>query len=193
MPFVYNWEHPGPWVQPDAFPPLGGEAAMREFMTKSKERGWSPFLYGDSLCWVTWQGNTGYDGMPYFRSHGGEAAVARRPDGTFVEDVWPWRKNYWACVGTEKGRQMILEMTRKMAELGPSVVQQFDQGPGPMACYATDHGHPPVPGPWMTENFKSLLKADAETARSVNPGLRCRARELRRRSTFRIFKYGMAG
>ena len=38
MPFVYNWEHPGPWVQPDAFPPLGGEAAMREFMTKAKEK-----------------------------------------------------------------------------------------------------------------------------------------------------------
>ena len=171
MPFVYNWEHPGPWVQPDAFPPLGGEEAMREFMTKAKEKGWAPFLYGDSLCWVTWQGNTGYDGMPYFRSHGGEAAVARRPDGTFVEDVWPWRKNYWVCVGTGKGRQMILDMTRKMAELGPSVVQQLDQGPGPVACYATDHGHPPVPGPWMTEDFKKLLKADAEIARSVNPGV----------------------
>ena len=171
MPFVYNWEHPGPWVQPDAFPPLGGEEAMREFMTKAKEKGWAPFLYGDSLCWVTWQGNTDYDGMPYFRSHEGEAAVARRPDGTFVEDVWPWRKNYWVCVGTGKGRQMILDMTRKMAELGPSVVQQLDQGPGPVACYASDHGHPPVPGPWMTEGFKKLLKADAEIARSVNPGV----------------------
>lgn len=169
MPFVYNWEHPGPWVQPDAFPPLGGDATMREFMAKSKERGWSPFLYGDSLCWVTWQGNTNYDGMPYFKSHGGEGAVAHRADGTLMEDVWPWRRNYWACVGTEKGRQMILDMTRKMAELGPSVVQQFDQGPGPVACYAIDHGHPPVPGPWMTEGFKSLLKADAEIARSVNP------------------------
>jgi len=171
MPFVYNWERPGPWVQPDAFPPLGGEAPMREFMAKSKEKGWYPVLYGDSLCWVTWQGNTGYDGMPYFRAHGGEAAVARRPDGTFVEDVWPWRKNYWACVGTEKGRQMILERTRKMSELGPSIVQQLDQGPGPVACYARDHGHPPVPGPWMTEGFKSLVKADAETARSVNSGV----------------------
>jgi len=171
MPFVYNWERPGPWVQPDAFPPLGGDAPMREFMAKCKEKGWSPFLYGDSLCWVTWQGNTGYDGMPYFKSHGGEAAVARRPDGTFVADVWPWRRNYWACVGTDKGRQMILDMTRNMAQLGPSVVQQFDQGPGPVACYATNHGHPPVPGPWMTEAFRSLLKADAEAARSVNPSV----------------------
>ena len=168
MPFVYNWEGPGPWVQPDAFPPLGGDPSMREFMSKAKEKGWFPFLYGDSLCWVTWQGNTNYDGMPYFRSHGGEYSVARRPDGSFVEDVWPWRRNYWACVGTEKGRRMILEMTRKMAELGPSVVQQFDQGPGPVACYAANHGHPPVPGPWMTEGFRSLLKADAEMARSVN-------------------------
>ena len=171
MPFVYNWERPGPWVQPDAFPPLGGDAPMREFMAKSKEKGWYPVLYGDSLCWVTWQGNTNYDGMPYFRSHGGEAAVARRPDGSFVEDVWPWRKNYWACVGTEKGRQMIVEMTRKMAELGPSIVQQFDQGPGPVACYATDHGHPPVPGPWMTEGFKRVVDAHIEAARSANPGV----------------------
>jgi Domain of unknown function (DUF6259) len=174
MPLVYNWEHSGPWVQPDAFPPLGGEAAMREFMTKSKEKGWSPFLYGDSLCWVTWQKNTDYDGMPYFRSHGGEAGVARNWDGTLLEDVWPWRKNYFACVGTEKGRQMILEMTRGMAELGPSVVQQFDQGPGPV-CYATNHGHPPVPGPWMTEAFKGLIKADTKIAASVNPtvGMSC--------------------
>jgi len=171
MPFVYNWEGPGPWIQPEAFPPLGGEATMREFMTKSKEKGWHPVLYGDSLCWVTWQKNSDYDGMPYFRSHGGETAVAHKPDGTFMEDVWPWRKNYWACVGTEKGRQMILEMTRKMAELGPSIVQQFDQGPGPVACYATNHDHPPVPGPWMTEGFRKLVKADGEIARSVNPAV----------------------
>src|SRR4029077_9337558 len=102
----------------DAFPPLGGEEAMREFMTKAKEKGWAPFLYGDSLCWVTGQGNTDYDGMPCFWSLGVEAAVARRADGTFVEDVWPWRKNYCVYVGAGKGRQLILARNRKMAELG---------------------------------------------------------------------------
>ena len=169
MPIVFNWEHGGPWVQPDAYPPVGGEAALREFMAKAKAKGWHPAIYGDGLCWVTWQKNTNYDGLPYFRSHGGEAAVARKWDGTFLEDVWPWRKNYEACVGTEKGRQMILDMTRRMAEFGPDVVQQFDQTPGPSACYATHHGHPPVPGPWMTEAFSSLVKSDMEIARSVNP------------------------
>jgi len=169
MPIVFNWEHGGPWVQPDAYPPVGGEAALREFMAKAKAKGWHPVIYGDGLCWVTWQKNTNYDGLPYFRSHGGEAAVARKWDGTFLEDVWAWRKNYEACVGTEKGRQMILDMTRRMAEFGPDVVQQFDQTPGPSACYATNHGHPPVPGPWMTEAFSSLVKSDMEIARSVNP------------------------
>ena len=169
MPIVFNWEHGGPWVQPDAFPPIGGEAAMREFMTKAKEKGWHPVIYGDGLCWVIWQKNTDYDGMPYFRSHGGEAAVARKWDGTLLEDVWPWRKNYVACVGTEGGRKMVVDMTRKMSEFGPDVIQQFDQGPGPRACYATDHDHPPVPGPWMTAAFNGLIKADIEAAQSGNP------------------------
>lgn len=171
IPIVFNWENGGPWVQPDAFPPVGGEAAMREFMAAAKERGWHPMIYGDGLCWVTSQMNTGYDGLPYFRAHGGEQAVSRTWDGKLAEDIWAWRKNYVVCVGAEKGRQALLGMTRGMAAFHPDVIQQFDQGPGPRACYATGHGHPPVPGPWMTEEFNSLIKADREEALSTNTGL----------------------
>lgn len=169
MPIVFNWERRGPWVQPDAIPPLGGKDAMQKFMVRAKANGWHPVIYGDGLCWVTWQKNTDYNGMSYFHSHGGDRAVARKWDGSFLEDVWPWRKNYVACVGTEGGREMILGMTRDMAEFGPHVIQQFDQGPGPRACYAADHGHPPVPGPWMTKAFTGLVEADAQAARSANP------------------------
>lgn len=171
MPIIFNWEHAGPWVQPEAFPPLGGEASMREFMAKAKEKGWHPVIYGDGLCWVTWQKNTNYDGMPYFRSHGGAAAVVRKWDGSLLEYVWPWRKHYVACVGTEKGRQLVLDITRKMAEFGPAVIQQFDQGPGPVACYATDHEHPPVPGPWMTTSFNKLIALDTRVAKSADPSV----------------------
>jgi len=66
---------------------------------------------------------------------------------------------------------MVLDMTRKMAELGPDVIQQFDQPHSPRACYAANHGHPPVPGPWMAEGFGKLVKADMATARSVNPAV----------------------
>ena len=170
MPLVFNWEKAGPWTQPEAFPPVGGEASMRELMAKSKEKGWHPGIYGDGLNWVTWQRNTDYDGMPYFRAHGGEAASAVSWDGTpLAERAFAWRASYTTCVGTEGARKMVTDMTRQMAELGPGMVQQFDQGPGPKACYATNHGHPPVPGPWMIADFKDLLRADRDAARSVNP------------------------
>lgn len=172
MPIVFNWEHGGPWVQPDAFPPVGGEAAMKEFMTKAKEKDWHPIIYGDGLSWVTGQKNTDYDGMPYFRAHNGEAAVVRNWDGKFLKfDLADWRKGYIACVGTQGGRQMVVDMTHKMSEFGPSVIQQFDQGPGPKGCFAHDHGHPPVPGPWMTTAFNGLLKTDEQAARSVTPNV----------------------
>jgi hypothetical protein len=170
MPLVFNWEKAGPWVQPDSFPPVGGEASMRELMVKAKEKGWHPGIYGDGLNWVTWQRNTDYDGMPYFRAHGGEAASAVNWDGTpLAERAFAWRASYTTCVATQGARQMVIDMTRQMAELGPAMVQQFDQGPGPKACYATNHGHPPVPGPWMIADFKDLLRADRDAARSANP------------------------
>lgn len=170
MPLVFNWEHAGPWVQPDAYPPLGGEASMKEFIAKAREKGWHPGIYGDGLNWVIWQKNTKYDGMPYFHAHDGEAAVAHKWDGTPLEDggVGAWRGSYTTCVGTQRARQMITGMTRQMAEFGASMVQQFDQGPGPKACYAANHGHPPVPGPWMISAFKDLLNADRDAARSAN-------------------------
>jgi hypothetical protein len=171
IPIVFNWEYGGPWVQPEAFPPIGGDAPMHEFMASAKQKGWHPMIYGDGLCWVTSQSNTGYDGLPYFRAHGAEQAVARTWDGKLAEDIWAWRKNYITCVAADKGREMLLGMTRGMAEFGPDVIQQFDQGPGPRACYSTGHGHPPVPGPWMTAAFNSLLKADREEALSKVAGV----------------------
>jgi hypothetical protein len=144
---------------------------MREFMAAARKNDWHPMIYGDGLCWVTSQSNTGYDGLPYFRAHGAEQAVARTWDGKLAEDIWPWRKNYITCVAADKGREMLIGMTRGMAEFGPAVIQQFDQGPGPRACYSSDHGHPPVPGPWMTAAFNSLLKADRDEALSKVAGV----------------------
>jgi len=170
MPIVFNWENAGPWAQPESFPPVGGADAMRAFMTKAKAKGWHPSIYGDGLHWIIAQRNTGYDGMPYFRSHGGESAIVHQWNGNPTGSD-NWRKSYVTCVATATGRKMVVDMTRRMAELGPDIIQQFDQGVGPVACYASDHGHPPVPGPWMTEGFSSLLKEDKAAARSVNPAV----------------------
>lgn len=169
MPTVFNWEHAGPWVQPDAFPPVGGDAAMKEFMTKTREKGWFPMIYGDGLRWITAQKNTKYDGMSYFHAHDGDKSVVHAWNGTAAKSIGAWRDGYQACVGTKGGREMVLGMTRGMTEFAPDIIQQFDQGCGPGCCYATDHEHPPVPGPWMTQDFSRLLDEDARTARTRNP------------------------
>ncbi|GAB3918850.1 DUF6259 domain-containing protein [Mucilaginibacter boryungensis] len=168
MPIIFNWENAGPWVQPGAFPPVGGQAKMLEFMKKAKAKGWHPMLYGNGVNWVVAQKNTGYDGMPYFKTHGGDSAIVHRWDGSTGAAVG-WRTLYNTCVASGPARKMILGMTRGMAQLNPDAIQQFDQGVGAVACYSTQHGHSPVPGPWMTAAFTSLLKQDNETARSVNP------------------------
>jgi hypothetical protein len=168
MPIVFNWEHSGPWVQPEAFPPVGGAPKMKEFMKKAKAKGWHPVLYGDGVNWVVAQRNTGYDGMPYFKSHGGDSAIVRRWNGSNGPSVG-WRSLYNTCIATDASRRMILGVTKGMAELGADVIQQFDQGVGAVSCYATNHGHAPVPGPWMTNSFRSFLKEDNKVARSFNP------------------------
>jgi len=168
MPILFNWEKAGPWVQPEAFPPIGGAAKMLEFMKEVKAKGWHPMLYGNGVNWVVAQKNTGYDGMAYFKSHGGDSAIIHRWNGSSGPSAG-WRSLYNTCVATAPARRMIIGMTRGMAELNPDAIQQFDQGVGAVACYATDHGHPPVPGPWMTTAFTSLLKEDNEAARSLNP------------------------
>jgi len=172
IPIVFNWERAGPWCQPDAYPPLGGAAPFREFMARARARGWRPALYGDGMNWCvgTDARNTGYDGMAYFRAHGGEAAVVRNWGGRILGGVG-WRRNYVACAATEAGRRMVLGMTRGMTELGAEVLQHFDQRAAARACYATDHGHPPVPGPWMTAVFDTLLREHAAVARSINPAV----------------------
>ena len=170
MPIVFNWEHSGPWVQPQAFPPLGGEDNMKLFMEKAKARGWHPVLYGDGINWVVKQNNTGYHGMPYFKSHGGDSAIVHNWQG--VDELSTgWRSFYKTCVATKPARRMILGMTKGMAELGPSVIQQFDQGTYAVACYDTNHKHSPVPGPWMTADFTSLLKKDNKIGWSVDPNV----------------------
>jgi hypothetical protein len=172
LPIVFNWEHSGPWVQPEAFPPVGGEAAMKKFMKIAKAKGWHPVLYGNGINWVVGQRNTGYNGMEYYKTHGGDSAIARSWNGTLMGGAeGGWRRLYPTCVYTQPARKMVLGMTQGMAKLGPEVIQQFDQGVGAVHCYATDHGHPPVPGPWMSEAFASLLKLDNEAARSQNPNV----------------------
>ncbi|MEP7358139.1 MAG: DUF6259 domain-containing protein, partial [Anaerolineales bacterium] len=61
-PVIMAWERPGPWVYPDCFPPVGGEAALREFTGLARERGWHIGTFCNGTRWVTGHFWSGYDG-----------------------------------------------------------------------------------------------------------------------------------
>jgi hypothetical protein len=69
------------------------------------------------------------------------------------------RSGYDICPASEKGRELLKEAYKPLFESGIDYAQILDQnhGGGQYFCYGKDHGHPPVPGAWMTENMQSVL------------------------------------
>lgn len=69
------------------------------------------------------------------------------------------RSGYDVCPASELGKQVLDEALEPLLASGVDYIQALDQnhGGGMYFCYAKDHGHPPVPGKWMTDSSKKLL------------------------------------
>lgn len=117
--------------------------------------------YCNGTQWVTGHDWTGYDGMEYYATHGGDEAVCRDPAGAPVANGWDrgWRRSYSCCVAVARTREIAADLVERMGELGVGWVQFLDQncGAASFGCYSADHGHPPAPGRWMTTAMSDLL------------------------------------
>ena len=161
VPVIMSWERPGPWIYPDCFPPAGGFGSLREFTELARLRDWHIGTFCNGTRWVTGHYWSSYDGEDYFNEHGGPNSVCRTHKGEPWQELWDaiWRPSYACCVGIPLTRQIALDFVRTLVDTGLDWVQFFDQNVGACAfpCFAEDHGHPPVPGHWMTEAMSTLL------------------------------------
>ncbi|MBI2503445.1 MAG: hypothetical protein HYW07_09490, partial [Candidatus Latescibacteria bacterium] len=178
VPVIMSWERPGPWIYPDCFPPAGGEAALKQFCAQARERGWHVGTFCNGTRWVVGHYWSGYDGRDFFAARGGERSVCRTHEGERWKEHWDasWRPSYACCLGVAQTLDLADDFVRRVAGMGLDWIQFLDQNVGcaTFPCFAADHGHPPVPGQWMTRQMQRLVAdfhtlRDAELARPENP------------------------
>ena len=166
-PIIMAWEKKGPWVYPDCFPPAGGDESLRRFTQMAREHGWHVGSYCNGTRWVTEQYWSGYDGHDYFLEQKGGETLCRTVENTYWQERWDtsWRHSYAACLEVERTRKTAEDFCLRLAGDGLDYIQFLDQNVGCTAfpCYAEDHGHPPMPGQWMTKACERL----GDTFRSV--------------------------
>jgi len=175
VPVLMAWERPGPWIYPDCFPPVGGDAALHEFTEQARQRGWHVGTFCNGTRWVVGHYWSGYDGETYFMEQEGDRSVCRTHTGARWPEQWDvtWRPSYTACVGAPATRIIAKAFVQRLLDDGLDWIQFFDQNIGvcTFPCYAEDHEHPPLPGRWMTEKMQGVIDsfyalAEAETMRS---------------------------
>jgi len=168
---LMSWERAGPWIYPDCFPPIGGEASLKRFAARVRQRGWRVGSFCNGTRWVIGNYWNDYDGRDYFRKHNGVRGVSRTPGGAIWQEGWDrsWRPSYVSCLGTQATRRLAEDFVARIIGWGMESIQFFDQnmGASTFPCFAKNHGHSPVPGKWMAAGMRAVVEGFHEAARKA--------------------------
>jgi len=159
---LMGWEREGSWVQPESFPPVGGEGSMKRFIDSLREKGWHAGSFCNGTRWVIGHAWSGYDGRVFFDENKGSGTVCRKPDGSLWQEKWDetWRPSYACCMAVPETLEMSVEHVRHLISWGMESIQFFDQNNGSSVfpCFSSRHGHPPYPGKWMSDKMKLFIE-----------------------------------
>jgi len=168
---VMGWERAGSWVYPDCFPPVGGDESLGAFARACRGRGWKVGSFCNGTRWVIGHSWNDYDGRPWYRDQQGERSVSREADGRPWAETWDaaWRPSILQCSAAPLTRRIASDFVKRLLSWGLESIQFFDQncGAATFPCFASDHGHPPVPGRWMARAMEEMVgdfRAAAEAA-----------------------------
>jgi ACS family hexuronate transporter-like MFS transporter len=171
-PFVvveYGWEKQAMWINPDVFPPYGGDELFRRQNDALRRAGNVLCAYISGTHWaVAKVGRTDWDGQPDFERRG-LAAAATGPDQKPIVDQRPWAANVRLCIGSPLTRETMLGLVSGLAGRGVGFVQ-YDQNVGGQAyeCHNSAHPHPPGYGEWMAQATHEFLRAARRAGRTAD-------------------------
>lgn len=162
LALLMHWEGTAPWAPPYVWPPYGGEAAFNEFRDALHESGNLLGVYCSGFSYTIDSHVDKYNREEDYEREGLEAAMCAGPDGKveLSRICTGQRTGYDICAASEKGDGILTEAYTPLFNAGIDYAQILDQnhGGGQYLCYSKNHGHPPVPGRWMTVNMQKLLK-----------------------------------
>ena len=159
---LMHWEGTAPWAPPYVWPPYGGEEEFTRFLLALHERGDLLGVYCSGFGF-TKQSNlvAEYNNEALIEEKGYMAAFCAAPGGEvqLSRICTGQRSGYDICVGSELGREILNDAYRPLFESDVDYAQILDQNHGGAQyfCYSENHGHPPVPGSWMTSTMRTLL------------------------------------
>ncbi|MBE6612390.1 MAG: hypothetical protein E7632_07850, partial [Ruminococcaceae bacterium] len=166
---LMHWEGTAPWAPPYVWPPYGGEKPFLDFLDELHKKGNLLGVYCSGFGF-TRQSNlvAEYNNEEKIEKNGYMKAFCAAPDGEvkISRICTGQRSGYDICVGSELGREILNDAYKPLFESHIDYAQILDQNHGGAQyfCYSADHGHPPVPGDWMTATMRTLLDGWNEMA-----------------------------
>lgn len=164
MALLMHWEGTAPWAPPYVWPPYGGEEVFNEFRDALHENGDLLGVYCSGFGY-TLQSNLieSYNNEKRIKSEGLLKAMCHSPANVpEISRICPGqRSGYDVCPACEKGKEILMDAYMPLFKSGIDYAQILDQnhGGGQYFCYARDHGHPAMPGAWMTDNMQKMLSS----------------------------------
>ncbi len=158
---LMHWEGTAPWAPPYVWPPYGGVENFYEFKNYLKKNNDLLGVYCSGFGY-TIQSNLipEYNKSEEYDKKCLSKAMCSSETGEITSVICQGqRKSYDVCPASPVGKHLLNDAYQPLFESGLDYVQILDQnhGGGQYFCYSKEHGHPPVPGKWMTESMQELL------------------------------------
>ena len=163
MALLMHWEGTAPWAPPYVWPPLGGVEGFNKFKDALHESGDLLGVYCSGFGYTEHSTINDYNNRDELAKgevlKGVCCSPQNKPEHGITCDPYQ-RVGYDICPVSRVGRKILDSSFAPLFESDIDYAQILDQnhGGGQYLCYSRDHGHPPMPGEWMTYNMQGLLK-----------------------------------
>lgn len=171
MALLMHWEGTAPWAPPFIWPPSGGETLLKEYIDAMHEKGNSVGLYSSGIAWTQKSMiDPSFSLEERFVSDNVADEICIAPQGGAWSSVCNHplgqRIGYDLCPARDYTAKIVCKEVSSASAIGVDYLQYFDQNQGCVApfCYSKNHGHPDLPGAWLTGAMQDLLDKVLDSA-----------------------------